>query len=348
MRVRIICYEDIGNWILGKFATKLNEELRQLSVEADIAGVPDPNADVNHHIIYIDYDGKRSSLDTVMVTHIDADWKFRKLRRQLEAGATGICMSSDTMKKLTVAGIASDRVCFISPPHDEIIKPRPLVIGIATRIYPDGRKREHFLTRLADRIDPADFAFRIMGEGWDRISETLRHRGFSVEYYHTFDPAVYSSMIPSLDYYLYLGCDEGSLGFVDALSAGVPTIATPQGYHLDAIGGLTHPFETEEELRAVFEGIALQRRTLVNSVSQWTWRNYAKKHLDLWTYLRDQILPKHISYPDGVASLMTDKRPAPTTNDPKAVRLSLIRGSLRQMTSLLKSSLRKRVRRSKV
>ena len=41
MRVRIVCYEDVDSWILGKFALKMREELAHLSVLCDIAKTPD-------------------------------------------------------------------------------------------------------------------------------------------------------------------------------------------------------------------------------------------------------------------------------------------------------------------
>ena len=60
MKVRIVCYEDLDLWILGKFARKLKEQLTLLGVQCDIAKTPDITADINHHIIYYNYDGMRS------------------------------------------------------------------------------------------------------------------------------------------------------------------------------------------------------------------------------------------------------------------------------------------------
>lgn len=332
MRVRLVCYED-ESWILGKFALKLQEELRLLLVDVDIAQAPDPEADVNHHIIYIDYKHQGNPLDTVMVTHIDADWKFRKLKAQLRHGAVGICMSADTMKTLISAGIPASQLCFINPAHDGAIRPRPFLIGITTRVYADGRKREGMLMELADRIDPASFSFSIMGEGWDGIVAALRGKGFTIDHRSDFDLDAYRILIPSLDYYLYLGSDEGSMGFVDALSAGVPTIATPQGYHLDAVGGLVHPFETKEELCAVFGEIAAARQALVDSVARWTWRGYALKHRDLWDYLVTGMRPVALSYPDGLGSLGQGGIGIPQKGGRMAARLKFLGGSFRDISS---------------
>lgn len=66
MKVRIVCYEGINQWILGKFAKKLHEELLKFSIESDIGYLPDKHADINHHIIYLGYDGQRSAIDTLI------------------------------------------------------------------------------------------------------------------------------------------------------------------------------------------------------------------------------------------------------------------------------------------
>jgi len=329
MKVRIVCYEATDSWILGKFATNLRNELLKLSVEADIANEPSQKADINHHIIYIDYDGRRTSIDTVMVTHVDADWKFRRLKAQLGNSAAGICMSSDSMRSLAAAGIPPEKLCYINPAHDGLIRPRPLRIGITTRIYPDGRKREGLLVKLAERIDPAVFSFHIMGEGWNAIVATLRNLGFQVDYHPEFNRDVYCGLIASLDYFLYLGQDEGSMGFIDAITAAVPTIVTPQGFHMDAPEGLIHPFNTEGELLDVFDSIASQRKKLTESVTDWTWKEYARKHSDLWNFLLTGSMPESCSYKDGIFSFGIET----TAANPVAkagARFKFIQGSLRR------------------
>ena len=92
MKVHIVCYEDLDAWILGKFAGQLCKHLNKQGVSADVSKVPDAEADINHHIIYTYYDGRRSSTDTVMVTHIDTPWKLRSLKSQLVNAEMGICM----------------------------------------------------------------------------------------------------------------------------------------------------------------------------------------------------------------------------------------------------------------
>lgn len=284
-RVHIVCYEDVDAWILGKFALRLAEGLGKLKIEVDISKKPDPRAEINHHIIYFDYDGRKTTTDTVMVTHIDTPQKRSQLKQQLVNARMGVCMSRDTVDTLAERGLPRDRLCFINPATDGIMKPRRLAMGITSKVQPSGCKREGMLLELASKISPDDFEFRIMGGGWDAIVDQLRVQGFTIEYLDRFDRERYRTMMPALDYYLYFGEDEGSMGFVDALAAGIPTIVTPQGYHLDAVGGITHAFSTDDQLAEVFAKIAGERRARTDAVAGWTWTEYARKHLLLWHWL---------------------------------------------------------------
>ncbi|MGA2171613.1 MAG: hypothetical protein ABSG82_01190 [Sedimentisphaerales bacterium] len=284
MKVNIICGEDLNTWIVGKFARKLNDELNRMGITSGITKDSRPEADVNHYILYDAYKNRQKSrVDTLMITHLDTQGKYHHVKKQLEIADMGVCLSSRTVEYLVQAGVPREKLCYINPAHDELIKPRPIVIGITTRIYPDGRKNEHWVLDLIRRIDPKVFKFKIMGEGWQSIVDAMRKNLLEVEYYENFDYEVYKELIPTADYYLYVGKDEGSMGFIDALTAGVPTIVTPQGFHLDAVNGITYPVDNFDDLLNVFSEIALKRKRLTDSVSNWTWEEYAKKHVEMWT-----------------------------------------------------------------
>jgi hypothetical protein len=308
MRVRIVCYEDLDLWILGKFAKKLNKELQAMSIDSDIAMVPDNSADINHHIIYWHYDGSKSSIDTLMVTHIDTIDKLKMLKEKLTVAEMGICMSQQTVNQLAVSGIPRDRLCYVNPAHDDIIKPRKTVIGLTCQTHPDGRKREHYLVDIAARISPDEFMFKIMGKGWQSVVNSLTEMGFSVEYHPEFHYDTYVTLVPSFDYYLYFSFDEGSMGYVDALAAGVKTIVTPQGYHLDADGGITYAVNDKEDVIAALEEIAREKRKIAGAVSNWLWSDYARKHVDIWQYLisnrSDACFAEHSKrYQDGLRTV---------------------------------------------
>ena len=302
MRVRIVCYEDVDAWILGKFAKKMHENLQKMGISSDIAKVPDASADINHHIIYVNYDGKKNSVDTIMITHIDTVDKLTLVKKQLENAAAGICMSRETMLHLSQMGVHNSKICYINPAHDEVMPFRKIVVGITCRVQADGRKHEYFLNKLANVLDSKYFKFKIMGDAWDLQVKILRKKGFEVEYTDRFIYDEYIKLIPTLDYYLYMGMDEGQMGFIDALAAGVKTIVTAQGYHLDASGGIVHPFTSYEELEHIFLSLQKEKEDLVHSVTTWNWNDYTKKHVEIWKYLLGENIESDFS--DGLSSLV--------------------------------------------
>jgi len=297
LRVHIVCYEDYNAWILGKIARRLHHELEVMGMDVTLGKEADPSATVNHHVVYFDYVQRVSGLETVMITHIDNERELNKVRRQLIDCDVemGICMSFEAVHRLAHFGVPRNKLCFIGPAHDGIMRPRKIRVGLTTRLYPDGCKREHLLEEIAEFISPEDFTFAIMGSGWDPIVDRLRGKGFAIDYVSHFDETAYKDLMPSLDYYLYLGQDEGSMGFLDALAAGVPTIVTPQGFHLDIPGGITHPFEDLKDLRRIFREIVRARRERVASVASLTWAENARKHVLIWEYLLAKRAGREVS-----------------------------------------------------
>ena len=326
MRIGIVTYEDPNQWILGKFARRLVEQLRVMELEAQLLRAPDPSFDINHHIIYQNYDDAAScAIDTLMITHIDTAGKLHLLRRQLETAKLGICMSRQATQQLTQAGIPADRLRYINPAHDELLAPRKISIGIFNKVHADGRTRNGLLPALAEQVDLRSFVFNIMGTNWEPTANALVARGIEVNCYPKFDLDEYRRLLPTLDYFMYLGLDEGSMAFVDALAAGVKTIATRQGFHLDATDGLTHPFIDLPELVTIFQSILAERNRPVEAVRRWTWRRYAEKHLALW-----QALIEHGSVGASRGEVDVDDVQIPVISAP-AFNWLLLKGSLRNL-----------------
>lgn len=300
MKVNIICKEDVHSWILGKFALKMQECMKELGIECTISKFPDDDADVNHNIVYYEFDGKHRKIDTVMITHIDEFEKLEFIENNIGQLSMGICMSNQMVHWLAKMGIDKSKLCYADPAHDGCALVKKYVIGIASRVYADGRKRESFFNRFSEDLDPRFFEFKFMGAGWENQVSSLRSKGFTVVYFNKFVRDEYYKMIQSLDYYLYTGTDEGQMGFVDAAAAGVPSIVTPQGYHLDAPEALAYSFWTYDDLISILLKLQADRQKLLDSVSNWTWMDYTKKHIEIWQYLIDK---KNTStYIDGINS----------------------------------------------
>lgn len=301
----LIC-EDEG-WILRKFAIKMKEELDKQGYKCLIQNVADPLADINHHVIYASCNPVISYNETFMITHIDSYNKIEFIKHQLKKVKMGICMSRETLEKLASYGVPREKLCFINPAQDGTIKPKKYVLGIMHRTYNDHRKNENVLIDICKELDTDYFTFKIMGNGWENIVGILRTVGFEVEYYNEFNYEVYTKLIPSLDYYLFWGFDEGSMGYLDALRAGIETIVTPQGFHLDVKDGITYPCRTIVDFKEVLFMLQEKRQKIVQSVDSLTWENYVNKHLEVWNYLlgnEDGIYKNQHMYEDGIFSVL--------------------------------------------
>lgn len=276
-------------WILEKFAIRLAENLPNWNVKADIARLPSPCADINHWMWYCDLEGEMYSRNTLFVTHVDRLAKLLVLKKRLKQADLGICMSRVTVEELVKRGIRRDKLAFITPAHDGRMKPRRIVLGITSQLRQDKAKREDMLIKLAKSMRLDAFHFEIIGRGWEQVICRLETAGATVRYFPGSvtndvlqDYEVNLERVPTFDYYLYMGLDEGSMGTLDALAAGVPTIITPQGFHLDLGSGITYPFSNLAQLRDIFEKITRERQNRVDSVARLTWNEYARQHAVAW------------------------------------------------------------------
>lgn len=310
LKVNIVC-RDTG-WIFRKFAEKLESNLIELGVDAKITDDPDDKADINHHIPYVAF--KPYKNDTLMITHVDASKKVDLLKKQLETAALGICMSKDTMDKLSLWGVPREKLCYVNPAHDHLIKPHKYVIGITHKCHDgeDVRKRATAILDVLEGINPDYFKFNIMGAGWDAIVSKIRNMGFEVELYEDFDLDIYTNLMSTIDYFLYMGFDEGTMGYLDALYAGAGTIVTPQGYHLDLGCGIDYPCNTITEFHNAFLDLQNKRKRIVDSVESYTWRLYTEKLLTIWKYILKQepiteIFKNQSEYMDGIFSVLVEE-----------------------------------------
>lgn len=278
MKIHLVNYE-LGryNGILSKFANRMRDELEKVKgVKVTISNTPDPKADINHHINYASYKHVKG-LNTLMVTHIDTPIKIKNLQKGMETADMGICMSDDTKDKLINIGFDENKLVTILPAHDGTPR-RMQVVSILTNVYPDGCKRTEMFTELAKTLDNNQWAFRIMGSGWEDILTDLVAKGLQCDYFPTFDTSVHKQILDSSDYSLYFGMDEGSMGLLDAKNAGLKLIAPNTGFNIDI--GIDYTFETQEELNEIFAKLNY------NPVKDWTWAGYVAEHLKIWKFLK--------------------------------------------------------------
>lgn len=305
--VNLVC-QDSG-WILEKFALRMKEGLEKRGIRAEIGSSVDLSADINHHIAFQLYEPISDARDSLMITHVDSLNKVNQLKCQLKVARIGICMSRETMNYLVLCGIQREKLCYINPAQDGVIKPKKYVLGITHRNYDsiDKRKRVNALIDICQHIDSEYFKFKIMGIGWEDVVAQLRKMKFEIDYCPDFDYDLYGKLISSLDYYLFWGFDEGSMGYLDALAAGVETIVTPQGFHLDIPNGITYPCRVVSDFVNVLVDLQNKRKRMVNLVSELNWDRYVDKHLEVWNYIlgnEEGIYANKHKYEDGIFSVL--------------------------------------------
>ena len=314
MQVRLILHPENRGWILEKFAVRLAENLNALGVAADISDRPSPAATINHWMLYLLCDPGAAGLSTMLITHVDHLSKYLKVRECLQTVRVGICLSQMTLEELARRGIDRRKLCYVLPGHDGLAKPRRLSIAITSRVYGDGRKREGFLARLADEMPLDPFHFEIVGGGWSEIAKKLQAAGATVNEWkesqnYEQDYQLVLERLQQCDYYLYVGMDEGSTGLLDALAAGLQTIVTKQGFHLDIEAGITHGFVEFDEFLDIFKQLTHERDVRRHGVEALTWRAYAQNHLKVWQALTD-------GWNGDFSSLLPDNLPRPTRDCP--------------------------------
>jgi hypothetical protein len=308
MVINIVLYQG-GNWILGKFANKLSDELSLLGHTVSISEKPVNNVDVNHHINYNDVLEKGSGINTVMITHIDTWQKWKKIKSLELKVNMFICMSADTKKRMVRSGIISTKVSYINPAHDHHFEFKKIRLGFFSNIYNDSRKGEKELTKAILSVNHSFFCIVIMGSGWEDVISLFKDKGVQYEWYQEFDEAKYIELIESIDYLVYTGFDEGSMSFLDAVMANKKTIVTSQGFHLDIFNGITHPIAKIRELKKILFLLSENHRKRKNDITNLTWTKYAEKHINLWDYLLGCNTTK-ADYNDGVTSLNNFKIPS--------------------------------------
>lgn len=310
MKINIIAPDQKDGWILYKFGKTVYDELQKTGIEVELSHRFDPNASINHYFTpnVADVADNRT---TFMITHVDTMLKVEQIKKATKKGAIGICMSKETRDRLIANGIPANKVCYINPAQDGQIKPKKVSLCFTHRVYNDSRKRESMLIDICKKINNDIFKFVIMGSGWEDIIKKMNELGFETEYYPEFDKEKYNEIMINTDYYCYFGFDEGSMGYLDAVAAGIGTIVTPQGYHLDTECEITYPVSTIDEIIDALHDIEEKKRKNLRFIETWTWKNYALKHLEIWKYMLgaeklENILSTRGWYVDGIYSLLID------------------------------------------
>lgn len=229
----------------------------------------------------------RASLTTVLVTHIDTGLKMKYCRWLRARGCVLICLSNQTAQILAKACSSSEGIVWVNPESLTSDVKRKIRLIYFSNSYKDGRKREGMLLSVLSSLDPAWLQLSLMGSGLDSLYSQIIELGIEVDYRRNFDVEFSKSALSTGDFLLYFGMDEGAMSVLDAMSAGVPVLASPTGFHLDIDSNLVNLCPNLEDYVDELSNAISKRLLLVSSLPTKDSRAYVFKVLNV---LSDKIL----------------------------------------------------------
>ena len=256
MRINIINL-DKDKWILTKFARNLYQHLKNQGHTVFLSKKSKEDVDVNHFIIFLFQKEKhefyfKNTINTTMLTHINDDFRYKKVKGISKFMDAGIAFSNDHAKFIKKKSLGLKKIFYVLPPMDSDLKLKKVHLGIFTNLYNDGRKKQNYLIQSVENISPEFIKLSIIGKGWKPYVNHLRSKGFEVNYQRFFFRRRYITLLNEIDYLIYLGNDEGSMGFLDAIQMGIKTIMIPQGFQKDLERFLT--FKLDKKLSNLDSG----------------------------------------------------------------------------------------------
>ncbi len=292
MRINIINL-DKDRWILTKFAKKLCFHLKKLGNKVTINRRAIKDVDVNHYIIFLFQKDESSSyfshtINTTMLTHVNDEIRYNRIKKISNFMDAGITFSNDHLKHIKSKSLGLKKLYYVLPPTDSDLKIKKINFGFFTNLYSDGRKSEKIFIECIKSYSPELIKLTIIGKGWDSELEELRKLGYEIDYQRFFFRTRYISKFKQIDYLIYLGNDEGSMSFLDAIQLGTKTIMIPQGFQKDLEEFITFKLDADlKNFKKVLGKIIDEKKKFLDAKRKLTWENYSKEHLKIWQSLRD-------------------------------------------------------------
>ena len=291
MRINIVNL-DKDNWILTKFARKLHYNLKRTGHTAFINKRAKEDVDVNHYIIFLFQKENKESyylntINTTMLTHVNDDFRYNKIRNISRFMDAGIAMSRDHSNFIKSKALGIKKIFYVLPPNDNDLSLKKINLGIFTNLYRDGRKNHNYFIESVKKISPELIKLSIIGKGWKESVIDLKSAGYEVNYQRFFFRRRYKLTLKNIDYLIYLGNDEGSMSFLDAIQLGIKTIMIPQGFQKDLEKFIT--FKLDKDLKnfaLILKNISDEKKKFLDIRKQLTWENYTQEHVKIWESLK--------------------------------------------------------------
>jgi hypothetical protein len=283
-----------SGWIIGKIARRIAEGFEAKGYSVQILGQPIGISDVVFWMYYGDLGilggsdlNYRTKIKSALVTHVDDANKLRQVKRIADANIDLVFMSQEHAKSISRLLEFKERPFNILAGSDLVDQRRKMRVGLFTKTFPDSRKNEEWLMLLAKEVDLQSCELVIVGTGWNKICNRLRKLGINVEVYDGIEldypkysdfPAIYNT----LDLYVYLGFDEGSMGALDAFLLKCEMLISRQGFHLEFNLGEESYFSDYNEFKSKFLIRMEQYRIQEDRYSSWSWARTIESLEEHW------------------------------------------------------------------
>ena len=225
---------------VGIFADILKRHQRyayQYGIELVASEEPIVNADLYHY--HRPNKCIKFKSNSVLTQHFDIDDPYQKINQddylqKIMSCKKIICLNKRDYTRFNVLGFDSTLIEHGVDTGLNWKKTKycsELVnIAVVARRYPDGRKGEQYLVKLAKKLDRQRFGFIFFGSGWFSIVLKLRLLGFRVKYYDNEPyeklPEIYQNINM-----LYIGSvyEAGPASLQEAVQSGTYLLAHPVG-----------------------------------------------------------------------------------------------------------------------
>lgn len=218
MRVNIIVEHGDMQWIGGRLASELAIRLHLYGFEATVNG--ELGATLTYHQIVYGPPPVRPAVG--LFTH-GADRP-----RRLGSSYDGQVVMNPAMLTYLESMGAANPILIEQPVADIFINRRPIVFGVAGRVYGDGRKGEH----LVEQMVKAGYQILAWGHGWPCKVFSCKVKDL-VGFYQ------------NIDYYVDTSSDEGGCTpALEAMAMGVPVISHTLGVDRPVLAYETHSWDS--------------------------------------------------------------------------------------------------------
>jgi hypothetical protein len=281
---------DNQGWIIERLMREVAGELAERGVTTRIG----PGADYRgEDVIFnsrflIAMNDARARVNSLFITHVDDKYKELDLRSAFAKYNSFVCLSPEDADYVTALKRSREGIIGIELPARDL-RVRPIRLSMFSARYEDGRKNEQWIVDYFQDKTPEErgaFVFSFLGWGWESFCAALGklEMNYEIYRYSRFLPGeyeLYKELIPRSDALIYLGFDGGAMSVYDALSAGVPVIASDTSYHR-GLGAGVSLFGNREQFFAILDDLQRTRAARVDALRARSVASYTDRLLAHW------------------------------------------------------------------